>query len=45
LSKIENPYFPDVEEIEQVLRHLSYCQFTEAEFKDGAAWKIINEGS
>jgi hypothetical protein len=45
LSKIETPYFPDAEEIEQVLRHLSYCQFTEAEFKDGTAWKIINASS
>jgi len=45
LSKIEDPYFPSNKEIENVLRHLSYCQFTEAEFKDGTAWKIINEGS
>jgi hypothetical protein len=45
LSKIENPYFPDAEEVEKVLRHLSYCQFTETEFKDGTAWKIINASS
>lgn len=45
LSKIDDPYFPDAEEVEKVLRHLSYCQFTEAEFKDGSAWKIINESS
>jgi hypothetical protein len=42
LSKIENPYFPEREEVERMLKHLSYCQFTEAEFKDGSAWKIIN---
>ena len=45
LSAIENPYFPTNDEIEKVLRHLSYCQFTEVEFKDGTAWRILNEGS
>jgi lipopolysaccharide biosynthesis glycosyltransferase len=45
LSKIESPYFPDAEEVEKTLRHLSYCQFTEAEFKDGTAWRIINASS
>ena len=45
LSKIENPYFPEEEETLQLLRHLSYCQFTEMEFKNGTAWSIINEGS
>jgi hypothetical protein len=45
LSKIENPYFPDDRKILKVLRHLSYCQFTETEIKDGTAWKIINASS
>mgnify|MGYP000495107779 CR=1 FL=1 len=45
LKDIENPYFPNQEEVLQVLRHLSYCQFTEAEFKDGTAWRILNESS
>jgi hypothetical protein len=45
LHDIERPYFPNEEEILKVLRHLSYCQFTEAEYKDGTAWRILNEGS
>jgi len=45
LHDIEHPYFPEEEEILKVLRHLSYCQFTEAEYKDGTAWKILNESS
>lgn len=45
LSEIENPYYPSEDQIDQLLRHLSYCQFTEVEFKNGTAWSIINEGS
>lgn len=45
LRDIERPYFPEDEEILKVLRHLSYCQFTEAEYKDGTAWRMLNEGS
>ena len=45
LADLERPYFPDKNEVEQVLQHLSYCQFTEAEYKDGTAWRILNEGS
>ena len=45
LENLERPYFPSEEEILYVLRHLSYCQFTEAEFKDGTAWRILNEGN
>lgn len=45
LENIERPYYPSEEEILKVLRHLSYCQFTEAEYKDGTAWRILNEGS
>lgn len=41
LSNIENPYTPDEEVVKKILRHLSYCQFTETEFQDGSAWKII----
>ena len=45
LADIERPFFPTANEVEKVLRHLSYCQFTEAEYKDGTAWRILNESS
>lgn len=45
LSKIENPFYPLEDQIDQLLRHLSYCQFTEIEFKNGTAWGIINESN
>jgi len=45
LKSIDNPYFPEKEKILRVLRHLSYCQFTEVEYQNGTAWKILNEGS
>ena len=45
LVDIESPFFPNKDEVEHVLRHLSYCQFTEAEYKDGTAWRILNESS
>jgi hypothetical protein len=45
LSNIENPYTPDVEVVKKILRHLSYCQFTETELQDGSAWKIITRNN
>lgn len=44
LHKIDDPYYPSKDRVEHMLRHLSYCQFTEEEFKNGTAWSIINEG-
>jgi len=43
LSEIENPRIPSLEEVEAWARHIAYCQFTEAEMRDGTAWKILNE--
>jgi lipopolysaccharide biosynthesis glycosyltransferase len=43
LSEIENPYIPTLDEVEEWAAHLAYCQFTEAEMRDGTAWRILNE--
>jgi hypothetical protein len=42
LSAIENPHVPSMEEVHAWAAHLSYCQFTEAEMRDGTAWRILN---
>lgn len=44
LSEIENPKIPSLDEVEAWCRHISYCQFTEAEMRDGTAWRILNGG-
>ena len=43
VSEIENPRVPTLDEVEAWTRHLAYCQFTEAEMRDGTAWQILNE--
>ena len=43
LSKIETPYIPTLDEVAAWAAHLAYCQFTEAEMRNGTAWKILNE--
>jgi lipopolysaccharide biosynthesis glycosyltransferase len=43
LSQIETPKIPTVDELEAWAAHLAYCQFSEAEMKDGTAWSILNE--
>ena len=43
LVDIENPYIPTAEEVEAWAAHLSYAQFTEAEMRDGTAYRILNE--
>lgn len=45
LTKIENPYIPTLDEVEEWAAHLAYSQFTEAEMRDGTAWSILNETS
>lgn len=42
LSLIEKPYIPTADELEAWAAHLAYCQFTEAEMKDGTAWRILS---
>lgn len=44
LTEIENPKVPSLAEVEGLIRHLSYCQFTEPEMRDGTAWRILNGG-
>ena len=43
IKDIENPFIPTLDEVEEWAAHLAYCQFTEAEMRDGTAWKILNE--
>lgn len=43
ISAIENPYIPTLDEVDAWARHLSYCQFTEPEMRDGTAWRILND--
>lgn len=45
LKDIEKPYIPSLDEVEEWLAHVAYCQFTEAEMRDGTAWRILNENS
>jgi hypothetical protein len=42
VDQVENLYFPDEDEREAWLRHLSYSQFTLIEMSDGTAWRILN---
>jgi len=42
LSEIENLKVPTLDEVEAWARHIAYCQFTEAEMRDGTAWRILN---
>ena len=43
VKDIENPFIPTLDEVEEWLAHLAYCQFTEAEMRDGTAWRILND--
>jgi hypothetical protein len=42
VAEIENLKIPTLDEVEAWARHLSYCQFTEPEMRDGTAWRILN---
>jgi hypothetical protein len=44
LSEIETPKIPTLDEVLAWAAHLSYCQFTEPEMRDGTAWRILNGG-
>lgn len=44
ISEIENPRIPTLDEVAAWCRHISYCQFTEPEMRDGTAWRILNNG-
>ena len=43
LKFIETPKYPSLDEVDAWAAHLSYCQFTEAEMRDGTAWRLLNE--
>jgi hypothetical protein len=43
VSEIASPKIPSLDEVRALIRHLSYCQFTEAEMRDGTAWRILND--
>lgn len=44
LEEIERIKIPSLDEIEAWARNLAYCQFTEAEMRNGTAWRILNGG-
>ena len=43
ISKIETPYYSDVDQVKKWQHWLAYCQFTTTELCDGTAFNIINE--
>ena len=43
LSKIETPYYPDEDKVQQWLHWLGYCQFTTGEMENGKAYRLIEE--
>lgn len=43
VAEIENLKIPTMDEVEAWARHISYCQFTEPEMRDGTAWGILND--
>jgi hypothetical protein len=42
VADIETLKVPSLDEVEAWARHLSYCQFTEPEMRDGTAWRILS---
>jgi hypothetical protein len=44
IAEIETIKRPSLDEIAAWARHMAYCQFTEAEMRDGTAWGILNDG-
>jgi len=44
LDAIEKPHVPTLDEVEAWAAHMAYCQFTEAEMRDGTAWRILQGG-
>lgn len=44
LSEIEELKIPCQGTMRAFAKHLSYCQFTEDEMRNGTAWRIVNEG-
>jgi hypothetical protein len=44
IAEIETIRQPSLDETEAWARHMAYCQFTEAEMRDGTAWSILQSG-
>lgn len=44
ISELENIRRPSLDEIHAWCRHISYCQFTETEMRNGTAWRILQGG-
>lgn len=44
ISEIESIKRPGLDEIRAWANHIAYCQFTEAEMRDGTAWRILQGG-
>jgi hypothetical protein len=44
LDNINEPYVPTLDEVERWAAHIAYCQFTEAEMRNGTAWRILQGG-
>ena len=44
IAEIESIRRPSLDEVEVWARHMAYCQFTEAEMRDGTAWRILQDG-
>lgn len=44
IAEIEKIKTPSLDEISAWARHIAYCQFTEAEMRDGTAWRILQGG-
>jgi hypothetical protein len=44
LDAINDPYIPTLDEVEAWAAHIAYCQFNEAEMRNGTAWRILQGG-
>jgi hypothetical protein len=44
LDAINEPYVPTLDEVEAWAAHMAYCQFNEAEMRNGTAWRILQGG-
>ena len=43
LSKIENPFMPQIDQIRMLMCNLAYQQFTVEEMRNGTAWRMLQE--
>ena len=45
LSEVDNPKIPTKDEMDAFMAHLAYNMFTEAEMREGYAWRQLHENS